>query len=135
MRRAMLVVSVSAAVLLTACASPPQVRHGDVVIADHGRDVEIRFSHRDRMLIRDYYRRNLPPGLARKARLPPGLEKQIYQHGSLPPGLAGRALPHELEQRLSHLPDGYARVRMGMDVVLLNRNTRIIVDLIRDIGD
>lgn len=129
------IIIIAITALLAACASHPQVRHSDVVIADQGPDYEIRFSHRDRMLIRDYYRRNLPPGLAKKGRLPPGLEKQLYERGTLPPGLSGRSLPHELEQRLSRLPDRYARIRLGMDVVLLDRNTRIIVDLIRDIED
>ena len=31
--------------------------------------------------------RGLPPGLAKRDRLPPGLEKHLLKHGSLPPGL------------------------------------------------
>jgi len=123
------------ATLVSACAQQPVVREADVVVGDRHSRVEIRFSDRDRVLIRDYYRRHLPPGLAKKSRLPPGLRKQLYRHGELPPGLQGRGLPAELERRLSRLPDGYVRIRVGTDVVLMDRRTRVVLDIIRDIGD
>ena len=34
----------------------------------------------------DEHQSNLPPGLAKKDRLPPGLEKQLVRRGELPPG-------------------------------------------------
>jgi len=36
---------------------------------------------------------NLPPGLAKKDRLPPGLEKQLERRGTLPPGLQRKSVP------------------------------------------
>ncbi len=41
-----------------------------------------------------YYGRHdgLPPGLARKNRLPPGIQKHLLERGSLPPGLQKRVL-------------------------------------------
>ena len=124
-----------ASISLAGCVSQPVVRDADVVVVDDEGRYAVRFSHRDRLLIRDYYRANLPPGLAKKRRLPPGLEKQLYERGTLPPGLSGQRLPGELERQLGRLPDGYARVRVGMDVILMDQRSRVIVDIIRGISD
>lgn len=94
------------------------------------------FSDRDRDLIGDYYSsRNsgLPPGLAKKKHLPPGLQKQLERNGRLPPGLEKRALPSDLDRRLSRLPGGYGRVIVGNDVVIINTSTDEILDILRDI--
>jgi hypothetical protein len=52
--------------------------------------------------IREWYRvhhERSPPGLAKRDRLPPGLERQIVIHGFLPVELRGRMqpCPHQLE--------------------------------------
>lgn len=107
---------------------------GKVVVHDENIHVEIAFSDRDRSLIRGYYRYHLPPGLAKRSSLPPGLQKQVMQRGQLPPGLRAKRLPNELEVKLSPLPTGYVRVRIGTDVVLMNTRTKVIVDVIKDIG-
>ena len=52
-------------------------------------DRDDRYDHH-REAIRGWYSENanhLPPGLAKKDRLPPGLEKQLVRNGTLPPGL------------------------------------------------
>jgi len=101
--------------------------------------VHITFSSRDRDLIRDYYRdqySNLPPGLAKRGgNLPPGLQKHLERDGTLPPGLQKRVqpFPYELESRLSPLPDGYRRVTLGVDILILDRRTQRIMDIVRDI--
>ncbi len=107
---------------------------GKVVIHDKNTHVEIAFNDRDRSLIREYYRHHLPPGLAKRSSLPPGLQKQVMQRGQLPPGLRAKRLPNDLEVKLSPLPTGYVRVRIGTDVVLMNTRTQVIVDVIKDIG-
>jgi len=111
---------------------------GGATVGGTAGTVSVSFSARDRELIRDYYsgrkRKPLPPGLAKRDRLPPGLEKQVRRNGKLPPGLQGRALPGELEVRLSSLPQGYARVIIGGSIVLENTNTRVVIDLIQDIA-
>jgi hypothetical protein len=66
--------------------------------------------------------------------LPHGLQKQLKKNGELPPGLAKRNLPHELEDRLSPIPRGYVRLKIGMDIVLINEITEVIVDIIYDVG-
>ena len=54
--------------------------------ADSGA-VELRFRSQDVRVILDYYRPGggLPPGLAKRGDLPPGLEKQLRRKGTLPP--------------------------------------------------
>lgn len=115
---------------VTGCATS-----GAVVVEDENARVEVVFTDRDRQLIHDHYhRRHLPPGLAKRSSLPPGLQKQVERRGQLPPGLQGERLSDELEVRLSPLPEGYIRLRVGADVVLMNTRTRIILDVIKDIG-
>ena len=77
----------------------------------------------------------LPPGLAKRERLPPGLERQLERNGRLPPGLEGRALPEELERTLPPPPKGAERVVVGSDVVLVERAGGLILDIMRDVMD
>jgi hypothetical protein len=137
MTRTLTLTLVIAAALLVGCESHPP-RHGEVVVRDRDFDVRIVFSDRDRAIIRDWYddrRRSLPPGLAKQGKLPPGHAKRWGPRDVLPPGLAYRHLPAELERRLSRLPDGYVRVIIDRDVYLMHTRTRVIFDVIHDIVD
>jgi hypothetical protein len=125
----------------TACTSlPPQRTSGKVLWQDDHSRVEVTFNDADRRHIHDYYgrqdrgKKRLPPGLAKKKHLPPGLEKQVARNGKLPPGLRGRALPDDLERHLSPLPDSYVRLKVGGDVVLLDRRTEVVMDVVYDVG-
>jgi hypothetical protein len=97
------------------------------------------FRKRDRDIIIVYFRAHrsgLPPGLAkRNGDLPPGLEKHLERNGTLPPGLQKRvqSLPPDLEVRLPRLPPIYRRGTIGPDVVILNRKTGAIVDIMRGV--
>jgi hypothetical protein len=99
----------------------------------------IIFSTRDRQIIHDYYRggySNLPPGLAKRGgNLPPGLEKHLAKNGTLPPGLQKRLTPFpaDLDRRLPRLPDIYRRGTIGGSVVIIDRRTQRIMDVIDDI--
>src|ERR1019366_4904676 len=67
------------------------------------------YDDRDHEVMHGWYqghRGNLPPGLAKKDRLPPGLERQLELRGTLPPGLRGRiyAVPPDLERELPSPP-------------------------------
>jgi hypothetical protein len=101
----------------------------------HGKEaVSFRYDDRDREIIRDWYQNqdgNLPPGLAKKDRLPPGLEKQLESRGTLPPGLQKRIrpCPPELERRLPPPPPGYAHTVIGGHIVLVNRKTYAVLDV------
>jgi hypothetical protein len=92
-----------------------------------------RYSHHERE-IRGWYSESeghLPPGLAKKDRLPPGLEKQLVVRGTLPPGLQKRIYPCpvELERRLPPPPPDCAHVLIGGHIVLLNRRSNLVVDV------
>jgi hypothetical protein len=92
-----------------------------------------RYVHHEEA-IRGWYserENHLPPGLAKKDRLPPGLEKQLVRNGTLPPGLQKRFYPApvELERRLPPPPPDCAHVLIGGHIVLLNRKTNLIVDV------
>jgi hypothetical protein len=45
-----------------------------------------------------------------------------------------RNLPHELEDKLTAIPRGYVRLQVGGDIILMNKKTEVIVDIIHDIG-
>lgn len=128
-------IAMAACLLLFAAGCGAAGTSGRVVLHDEHGSIDVAFSDGDRYLIRDHYRRGLPPGLAKKHKLPPGLHKHIIRHGYLPPGLEGKRLDRELERRLAPLPDGYLRLRVGGNVVLMDARTRLVLDLITDIGD
>jgi Ni/Co efflux regulator RcnB len=75
---------------------------------------------------------NLPPGLAKRDRLPPGLEKQLVRRGTLPPGLHKRLVrcPEDLERRLPPPPPECEHVLVGGHIVLLNQRTNVVVDVV-----
>jgi len=60
--------------------------------------------------------------------LPPGLEKQLEERGTLPPGLQKKIqpCPPELVRRLPPPPPDCANVVIGGHIVLLNRRTNVI---------
>lgn len=124
--------------LVSGCATLPESTSGRVEVEKENTQVVVVFNDSDSLLIREYYRkhlRRLPPGLAKRDRLPPGLEKQIVRKGTLPPGLAGKPLPEALERKLTPLPGGYIRIRVGGDVVLLDERTRVVMDVIYDVTE
>jgi hypothetical protein len=101
---------------------------------EHGRS-HGRGHYRDRDRdIHDWYRAHyshLPPGLAKRDRLPPGLERQLIVNGTLPPGLRGRMqpCPRELEVMLPPPPPNYAHVFVGGNLVLVNRVSFQVADV------
>ncbi len=72
-------------------------------------------------------------GRGRGGGLPPGLQKQLEKNGTLPPGLAKRELPPGLQGKLGATPPGTERVIAGNDVVLLEKATGKILDVITDV--
>jgi hypothetical protein len=134
------IISLFSIILLSGCASFPQINSGIFEVESDNARVKVAFNDHDRRLVYDYYRnkkvknKGLPPGLAKRRKLPPGLQKQLKKNGTLPPGLAKRSLPYKLEERLSRIPRGYVRLKVGGDIILMNETTEVIVDIIHDIG-
>jgi hypothetical protein len=134
--KAMRWISVSLLGIVGLCGSPTFAQ-------DHGKGHEKHADDDDRndhyykhneQYIRSWYHGNeghLPPGLAKKDQLPPGLEKQLVRRGTLPPGLQKRIYPcpEELDRRLPPPPPDCANVVIGGHIVLLNRKTNLVVDI------
>jgi hypothetical protein len=101
--------------------------------------VKFGFSAHDREVITSFYTTHpsgLPPGLAKRGGdLPPGLEKQLRRDGALPPGLEKKLepLPVALERQLSKLPADYRRVVLGAHLVVVNRQTNLVVDFMLNV--
>lgn len=116
---------------------------GTLVLQDESTRIAIHFSDGDRRYVHDYYASHRASRGGKKGRghnphgnfdeLPPGIRKQVAQGKGLPPGLAKKRLPDDLERRLSPLPDGYVRFRIGTDLVIMNTKTNVVVDILSDI--
>ena len=101
------------------------------------------FLAEERRIIEEYYhkggkrkQKGLPPGLAKRGgNLPPGLQKQLDKNGKLPPGLQKRLepLPVDLERRLPRLPEYWERVILERDIILIDRRTERILDIIENV--
>lgn len=144
-------VNLFALVLALVAAGPVCADAGDVADAAVHEAMEAAFTELERQLIGEYYAprpaadapdkktdkkkksKDLPPGLAKRDELPPGLQMLLEKNGTLPPGLAKRDLPSDLELRLPPPPRGYRRVIVGNDIVLVEIKTDRIADIIYDI--
>jgi len=99
--------------------------------------VNVSITKADRELITVWFHDNLaglPPGLAKREQLPPGLQKQLVKNGTLPPGLQKKIqpLPAALEHRLPLLHAGYERVIVGGNVIVMNEKSKLIADVFYD---
>ena len=100
--------------------------------------VSVSIGRNDERIIREWFSqpanmRGLPPGLAKKEQLPPGLQKHLARNGQLPPGLQKKIqpLPPTLEGRLTRLPEGRRRIIISGSVILLDERKNTILDMIR----
>jgi len=127
--------------LLTGCQTVPRTTRGSVEVATDNARLKLHFTDRERDLIHRHYKykkkhkkkhKHMPPGLAKRKHLPPGLRKQLVRRGTLPPGLQGRGLPMDLRRHMHRLPRDYVRVILGSDIVLMNKHTRVIFDVMLD---
>ena len=99
--------------------------------------ISVIFSDADRRAIRQWVEgipaSGLPPGLAKRGELPPGLQKQLQRKGSLPPGLEKKIspFPADLMRRLSPLPSSCGCDRIFLDgrALIIARATSAILDV------
>jgi Ni/Co efflux regulator RcnB len=92
------------------------------------------YRDRDRDELHGWYRahyNHLPPGLAKRDRLPPGLERQLVVRGTLPPGLRKKIhpCPPDIVRFLPPPPPHCEHVLIGGQLVLVNRSNWLIVDV------
>jgi len=95
---------------------------------------EYFYRDQDRDEMRDWYNahaEHLPPGLAKRDRLPPGLERQLAVRGTLPPGLQKKIepCPPDLVRVLPPPPPDCEHVVIGGHLVLLNRRNFMVLDV------
>jgi hypothetical protein len=86
--------------------------------------------------IRDYARAgSLPPGLAKREALPPGLRQQLRENGALPPGLQKRlvVVPAPLGARFPAIPSHYRRYFVGDDLIVVDTRTNRVVRILHDV--
>jgi hypothetical protein len=115
------------AMLANGCATQVATS-GRIVLQEESSTNTTRFSNQDRKIIHDYYAthkayasENAPPRLVKREVLPPGVQADM--------------LPTELRARLTRLPDNYVRMRVGTDVVLLDRSNRVVLDVIYGVAE
>jgi hypothetical protein len=73
--------------------------------------------------------KGLPPGLAKKGKMPPGIAKQLARNNQLPPGLEYRQLPHDLIVQLPPLQPGHRYVIADNRVMLIQAASNLILDV------
>ncbi len=90
-------------------------------------------------IIRDWFGNShnlagLPPGLAKRESLPPGLARQLRERGHLPPGLERHIhdLPADLVLRLP-VERNRRWIMIGGNVILLDETTSLIVDIFENV--
>lgn len=95
------------------------------------------FSGSDREVVRTWYGDNTrradhcPPGLAKKNNgcLPPGQAKKYKIGQQLPQDVVWYPVPPALVLRLPPLPVGYGYIRVGADILLMDRRSNVVVDI------
>jgi len=137
-----MVFGVALSVLMAGCvttpAGSPTIDSGAVVVESEDLRAAVIFGYGDRSRIRHYYKskhkaKKLPPGLAKKHKSHPGLRKHIEKYGNLPSDIKGSRIPVDLERTLRHLPEDYVRIRVGGDLLLMNKKTRYVFDVVFDV--
>lgn len=111
-----------------------EVRKEERQEAHKGKHKEYYSSHQREWLHSWYrdHRGDLPPGLAKRDELPPGLARQLRVRGTLPPGLQKKIHPVP-EAFVSHLPPpppDCEHVLIGGNIVLMNRKTHLVLDIV-----
>ena len=102
--------------------------------AERGDRDRYHFSTRERTYISDWYSRNLPPGLAKQGKIPPGHAKRLQRGSPWPPrGVDYEPLPRALVRDLSPLPDHMRYYRVGTDVVIADMAGEVVSDVVYDV--
>ena len=87
-------------------------------------------------VVREFVTRgNLPPGLAKRRTLPPGLSQQLRERGTLPPGLRDyyTPVPAAWNLRFPAIPTYYQRYFVGSHLIIIDTRDNTLVSLIRDL--
>ena len=75
--------------------------------------------------------KDIPPGIAKKGSLPPGIYKQLVRNGQIPPDVHYQSLPPDLIVQLPPLAPAYQYVIVDDRVLLIQAATRAILDVLQ----
>ncbi|GAB2179332.1 hypothetical protein DLREEDagr8_48900 [Dongia sp. agr-C8] len=75
--------------------------------------------------------KDIPPGIAKKGSLPPGIYKQLVRNGRIPPDVHYHQLPPDLIVQLPPLAPAYQYVIVDDRVLLIQAATRAIMDVLQ----
>jgi hypothetical protein len=75
--------------------------------------------------------KDIPPGIAKKGTLPPGIYKQLVRNGQIPPDVHYQPLPPDLIVQLPPLAPAYQYVIVDDRVLLIQAATRAIMDVLQ----
>jgi len=75
--------------------------------------------------------KDIPPGIAKKGSLPPGIYKQLVRNGQIPAGVEYRPLPPDLIVQLPPVPAQYRYVIADDRVMLIQAATNVIMDILQ----
>ncbi len=118
------------AFMLTGCIAQA-LTSGHIAFSDDSDRAVPQIGIHELTQIRDYCANHAHAGGFRPTRDAQGSHtlSGLRRYDTLPPDLAYRRLPTQLERRLQPLPQPYVRVLVGTDVLVINRRTRVITDL------
>ena len=144
-RRSFLVTAGPALMLLfgpsASSAQADSIDVGDIFIGELEKRLIASYYHRQLVVYQqspDYqkgkgkknHKKGLPPGLAEKGKLPPGIAKQLARNNQLPPGLEYRPLPHDLIVQMPPLQPGYIYRIVDNRVLLIRAASNLILDVL-----
>jgi hypothetical protein len=75
--------------------------------------------------------KDIPPGIAKKGTLPPGIYKQLVRNGQIPADVEYHPLPPDLIVQLRPLAPAYRYVIVDDRVLLIQAATRAILDVLQ----
>ena len=113
---------------------------GVVLLADAQTTAEAAkgtFSNKERTLIEQFFTEQNAKGnhKAKNKGLPPGILRKLEAGKPLPPGIQMTRLPPALEKQLPPPPSGTERIIVDTYIVLIDRTTHLIVDVLREVID
>lgn len=75
---------------------------------------------------------HVPPGLAKRSDLPPGIEKQLRRNRRLPPGIEKKLSPFPpmLAERMGPPPIGCRRAIYGPWALLIQDAGNVVLDIV-----
>ena len=130
---------------LLACTGPALAGHGKdkgkkdkdpESAAEYAPGKDKQFSDEDAGKLRSYYRSNpesrkqLPPGLAKKDKLPPGWQKKLAVGERVPDDVWAHRVPVPREITLGDTPAGTINVRINDRIVRVAERTREVLDIL-----